>query len=103
MTSTIVSKGTLKWYINSAITLLLMFGIGHLPPIGALTPVGMDVLGIFIGVVYGWTTVELIWPSLVGFFALGFTDITTMQNMFIMGFGNDVWVFMLLMFIFMAF
>lgn len=103
MTTAIASKGTLKWYINSAITLLLMFGIGHLPPVGALTPVGMDILGIFIGVVYGWTTVELIWPSLVGFFALGFTDITTMQNLFIMGFGNDVWVFMLLMFIFMAF
>lgn len=103
MNSTLHSKGSLKWYLNSALTLLLMFGIGHLPPIGALTPVGMDVLGIFIGVVYGWTTVELIWPSIVGFFALGFTEITTMQNMFIMGFGNDVWVFMLLMFIFMAF
>lgn len=80
-----------------------MFGIGQLPPIGALTPVGMDVIGIFVGVVYGWTFVELIWPTIVGFFALGFLSITSMKDVFIMGVGNDVWIFMLFMFIFVAF
>ena len=30
-----------------------------IPPIGQMTPVGMGVLGCFIGAVYGWSTINL--------------------------------------------
>ena len=66
--------------INMAITLLLMFGFGLLPPFATLTPVGMRVLGIFIGVIYGFSTCEIIWPSLFAFLAFGLSGYTNMDT-----------------------
>ena len=43
---------SLNWYINSVIVLLFVFGFGHLPIIEPLTPVGMQLVGIFIGVIW---------------------------------------------------
>ena len=60
----------LFYWINSIIVFVLMFGVGQLPPFGQVTPLGMQILGIFVGVLYGWCTVSLIWPSLVGMVAL---------------------------------
>ena len=57
--------------IHIAITLLLMFGFGHLPTFSTVTPVGMKLLGVFLGVVYGYSTCEVIWPSLFAFIAFG--------------------------------
>ena len=51
-------------YINILVTALLMFGFGFLPPFATLTPVGMRLLGIFLGVIYGYSTCEIVWPSL---------------------------------------
>ena len=39
------------YIINVIITLALMFGFGFLPPIGSITPIGMKVLGCFLGLV----------------------------------------------------
>ena len=64
------------YMINMAITLLLMFGFGLLPPFATLTPVGMRVLGIFIGVIYGFSTCEIIWLSLFAFLAFGLSGYT---------------------------
>ncbi len=53
------------------VTLVLMFGFGFLPPFATLTPMGMRLLGAFLGVVYGYSTCEIIWPSLFAFIAFG--------------------------------
>ena len=53
------------YYINSVITVVLMLGIGFLPAPDPMTPMGMKVLGIFIGALYGWTTVNTVWPSIL--------------------------------------
>ena len=58
-------------YVHIAVTLLLMFGFGYLPPFSSLTPVGMKLLGAFLGVIYGYSTCEVIWPSLFAFIAFG--------------------------------
>ena len=58
-------------YVHIAVTLLLMFGFGYLPPFSTLTPVGMKLLGAFLGVIYGYSTCEVIWPSLFAFIAFG--------------------------------
>ena len=44
-----------KKYIHTAIGLVLMFGIGLLPPIEPVTQAGMQVGGVFIGLLYLWT------------------------------------------------
>ena len=64
------SKDGIYW-LNTAVTLLLMFGIGYLEPWGSLEPLGMKVLGIFLGMLWGWTTIGFVWPSMLGLLALG--------------------------------
>lgn len=48
-----ISKTSNGNYIKWAIVLLFVFGFGFLPPVGQMTPVGMRVLGIFIGALFG--------------------------------------------------
>ena len=66
-------------YVNIAVTALLMFGFGFLPPFATLTPVGMRLLGIFLGVIYGYSTCEIVWPSLMAMVAFGISGYTTMN------------------------
>ncbi len=61
---------TKKKYIHLGIMLLITLLIGICPTIGSLTPLGMRTLAIFIAVLYGWMTVDLIWPSIYGFVML---------------------------------
>lgn len=58
-------------YIHVAVFLVLTFGIGFFPPFAQITPLGMDILGVFIGVVYGWMFLGLAWPSIFAIIALG--------------------------------
>ena len=58
--------------IHSIVVIFLMFCFGRVvPPFGGITPVGMNVLGVFIGVVYGYCTLEIAWPSILAFIAYG--------------------------------
>ena len=52
MAISMAAKNT-KSYIHVAIMLALMLGIGYLPPFAQVTPLGMKVLGVFLGLVYG--------------------------------------------------
>lgn len=55
---------TKKKYIHLGIMLLITLLISICPTIGSLTPLGRRTLAIFIAVLYGWMTVDLIWPSI---------------------------------------
>ena len=83
------SYGTFK-IINIIITLFLMFGFGLLPPFSTLTPVGMKILGVFLGVVYGYSTCDIIWPSLFAIIAYGITGYTTMGAAITSMMGHNV-------------
>lgn len=65
---------TKKYYLHSVITVLLMALIRFLPSFGSMTPMGMAILGIFVGALYGWITCDMIWPSILALTMLGFTD-----------------------------
>ena len=77
------------YYIHSLICVVLMFGLGHLPAPSPITPTGMHVVGIFIGMIYGWLTVGMTWPSILGITALGFSGRMTVVQAFQSGFGNN--------------
>mgnify|MGYP000962818424 CR=1 FL=1 len=48
--------------IHCIIMVALTFGIGFIPPIGGdITVMGMKILGVFIGVLYGWTFLGFFW------------------------------------------
>lgn len=76
-----------KWYyIHVVIFLLITFGVGFLPPIAQITPLGMKVLGAFLGAVYGWLFIALDWPSLIALLALGISGYTeSVHELFITG------------------
>ena len=62
--------------------LIVGFGIMVLfwliPPIDPITPLGMRCVGAFLSMVYLWSAVDTLWPSMVGLFALA-----------ISGYGGD--------------
>lgn len=94
-------KNTWYW-INSAISLLLMFGFGFLPAPDPITPMGMKVLGSFLGLLYGWMFVELGWPSLFGVLSLSLSGVMTMDQILVAGIGNSTFALVLFMLIFAA-
>lgn len=101
-----VAKRRLSWkkdkvyYINSIIVIAFMFGFGYLPPVLGLTQLGMHALGIFIGMLWGWTAVDLLWPSLLGMIATGLTGWCSIQQTFATGFSDSTVLMVLFMFVF---
>lgn len=88
----------MSYYMKSAIGLLFMFGFGQLPPIGPLTPLGMQILGIFVGLIYLLCTVDIIWPSMVGLIALGMTEYCSVEEAISSGFGSElVWMMLIIL------
>lgn len=91
------------YYINVAITLLLIFCFQFLPPFGQVTKAGMQILGIFIGMVYGWSTIGVILPSIMAFLALGFSEVYTFGSLFAASFGHYIMVLNFFSIIFVAY
>ena len=80
----------LFYYINTLVVFLLIFGIGALPPFGQITQLGMQILGIFVGTLYGWCTVGLVWPSIIAIIGVGLTSYCTVTESLSTGFGNEI-------------
>ena len=78
-----------KKYLHVLIMIIITFGIGYLPTFGAITPLGMKVLGVFLGLVYGWVFIDLLWVSLYGFFALALTGYASLLDVFTSAFSNS--------------
>ena len=60
------AKGDAMYYVHSFLCLLIMFGFGQLPPVEPLTALGMRLIGIFLGLLYGWilsTSSGRAWPD----------------------------------------
>ncbi len=86
------AKKDLTW-LHFGVMVVLMFGVGFIPPIGDITVVGMKMLGTFLGLLYGWSTCGMFWPSLLGWIAIGFSGIAPMKQIMTQGFGNEIIVF----------
>ncbi|MCR6544930.1 SLC13 family permease [Dehalobacterium formicoaceticum] len=82
-------------YFHSLVGLAIMAIFWFMSPIEPITPVGMKVVGAFLGMVYLWSAVGSLWPSLIGLVliaisgyagqgALGF------KAVFLNAFGADV-------------
>ena len=80
----------LSYYIMAAIGILITFGFGYLPPIDPITPMGMKVLGIFLGMIFLWSFVSILWPSLLGIVALMISGYAPPPQIVRMSFGDTV-------------
>ena len=85
-------------YVHFAVVLAFMFLFRFVPPFGTITPYGMAVIGIFIGLIYGWSVDadNLCWTSLLGIVALGVTDFGTAATSLATAFGNESVLLMLM-------
>lgn len=70
MSQAVKSNKNAIFYLKLAIYLLITFGFQFLPPIGQITELGMGVLGVFIGTIFGWIFFEMVWPSFMAVLAL---------------------------------
>lgn len=89
-------------YGHTAIVLALMLFFRFIPPFGGLTPVGVTIIGIFLGLLYGYCTVGFIWPSLLALLAFGTSGFITVKAAFAAGFGHDTTILIFLLFVFSA-
>lgn len=69
--------------------------MGLLPAPAPITPYGMKVLGVFLSLIYGWTFINLLIPSLFGAVALALVGYGTVDQVFLAMFSNTT-VFMML-------
>lgn len=65
------SPALIHYVIVAAFCLFFRF----IPGFAGITPLGMGILGCFIGAVYGWITIDMLWPSMMGLFGMGLTSI----------------------------
>jgi len=85
------SKRSNIWIVHLAVMLFFMFGFRFIPAPAPITPYGMAVLGIFLGMIYGWCVPNPtnIYPALLGLFALSTTDYGSAMQVLEGAFGNS--------------
>lgn len=101
-TQKIENKQNIIPIIHTVITIVLMFGIGLLPPVSLLTESGMKILGILIGTIYGCSFCAPAWPCLMAMAAMVITGVTDFSMVISTGIGSDsIWL-MIMFFVFVA-
>ncbi len=91
------------YWLHLAIGLGFMLIFPQLSPIEPITEVGMAVLGVFIGMVYLWSTLDSIWPSLLGLMLVALAGYVpelkgyaAVKNLFMTAFGTDTVIVLIL-------
>ncbi len=95
-------KPNVMYFVHTIICLVIMFGFGQLSPIEPLTPLGMNLIGIFLGVLYGWIFIDIIWPSIAGLLALMLVGGMKPGMLLNKSFGDPIVVMMFFIFVFCA-
>lgn len=99
-----MEKKSMKTLIHFIIGFAIMIGFRFIPAgvLPQVTPVGLQVLGVFVGTIYLWTTVDPILGSIASIVMLGFTDWASMNYVLLQAFGNPVLVQCLFLMIIMG-
>ncbi len=92
-----------RYYINSVIGVAVMVGFGYLPAFSSVTPMGMKILGIYIGLLWLWSTVDLIWPSFLGLILVGMSGYSSVSSLLNAGWGNGTSIYIWLICLFAYF
>ena len=96
------NKPNVMYFVHTIICLAIMFGFGQLTPVEPLTPLGMNLIGIFLGVLYGWIFIDIIWPSIAGLLALMLVGGMKPGVLLNKSFGDPIVVMMFFIFVFCA-
>ncbi len=85
----------LIYYAKVFTGLLIMFGFGYIPPVEPITALGMKVAGIFMGCIFLWSTIGLIWPSIFAIVAMMLSGYSSPKAIIASSFGDTVPVLLL--------
>jgi len=98
------SKSTTFW-IHNVIMFVLTIVFYFIPPFGGdITPYGMKIIGVFLGVLYGWTFLGFMWPSLFGMAALALAGYPgSFTAVFQAGFSNQIFIQLFVLFMLVAY
>lgn len=90
MSTSSAKKSSAAYYVCVAVAVFFMFIFGRIvPTFAGITPVGISMLGIFLGVlIVTIVTGETFWPALLGLFAMILCDYTTAGGLLATWFGN---------------
>lgn len=94
-----MNKDHILYCIKLAVAAFFLFGFGFIPPMEPITPLGMQVIGIFIGTIYLVSAVHPAWPGLLGIALLATTPLYTMSSAITTSFGNWLPQFLMAIFI----
>ena len=72
--------------IHYAIVAILVLFFRFIPGFAGITPLGMGILGTFIGAIYGWMTIGMFWPSVLALLGIGLS--VGMNQMMVAGFAS---------------
>lgn len=91
----------MKDVIIFIVSAVFMFGGGLLPisEESVITPFGVQVIGIFVGLVIGWCGSSLFWPSILAIAALGITQYGDASTVLCDAFNNSTVMMILLGFV----
>lgn len=96
------NSGNVNYFFHIIVFLCITFLFGKLDPIAPLTPFGMNTIGVFLGVIYAWVFIDIIWPSMVGLLALMLLDVLPATAPLNKGFGDPTVIMMMFIFVFSA-
>lgn len=68
----------------------------------SITPLGVTIVTLFIGVIYLWTFVDTLWPGFLGVILLGMSDYASMPKVLGLFMGNPMSVMIFFLFVFAA-
>ena len=84
--------------MHTLIGVVIMAALSLLPAPAPITALGMKALGVFVGTVYLWITVDLLWPSIFAIVMYAFIGYTNISGAIAMSLGNDTfWQAVLMM------
>jgi sodium-dependent dicarboxylate transporter 2/3/5 len=63
---------TAKYYLISILGFLIMAFFQYIPAPAPITPAGMGVLGLFIGLIILWSFVDMVWPTFLAIVMFGY-------------------------------
>lgn len=97
MSTVVIAPKKDKYALHVILILAITFGFRFIPAPAPITESGMALIGVFIGMIYGWliSGSNLIWPSLLSLFALATTDYGTAAQVAQKAFGSEMVVLML--------
>lgn len=84
LSNTATRKKDVAYYVKAVIGLAIMFFFGYLPAPAPITPAGMTLLGQFIGLIFLWTTVDMVWPTFAAIVCFGSIATDIYPNSFAM-------------------